>query len=252
MPILETLIFYALVFLTIILAQYFAVAEGTHWLFMQRFATAGGPRGWRLKLPLSPAMSSDIRLSVLSAVIFAFCAAAMLLAYRQGTTRLYTDAYRHGLVYLGTSFVTALLLQDTYFYFTHRLIHRPKLFKWMHRGHHQSTVPTPWTAFAFDPPEALLQGLFLVGLVFLMPLHFSVLAAVALTMTAGAVVHHLGFRVFSQTAFGQWLGKWLIGPSHHLLHHRRYTVHYGLYFTFWDRLLGTENALPSADRSAQP
>lgn len=251
MLILETFSFYSIVFLAIILGQYFVVAESTHWLFLQRFAMADGPRGWRLKLPLSPAMSSDIRLSILSAVIFALCAAVILQTYSQGATRLYTDAYRHGLGYLGSSFVTALLLQDTYFYFTHRLIHRPGLFRWMHRGHHQSKIPTPWTAFAFDPPEALLQGLFLVGLVFLMPLHFSVLAAVSLTMTAGAVVHHLGFQVFSHTAMGQWLGEWLIGPSHHLLHHRRYTAHYGLYFTFWDRLLGTQEAIQSTDRSVQ-
>jgi sterol desaturase/sphingolipid hydroxylase (fatty acid hydroxylase superfamily) len=37
------------------------------------------------------------------------------------------------------------------------------------------------------------------------------------------------------------LGRWFIGPAHHSVHHRKYTVHYGLYFTFWDKLLGTQD-----------
>jgi sterol desaturase/sphingolipid hydroxylase (fatty acid hydroxylase superfamily) len=37
------------------------------------------------------------------------------------------------------------------------------------------------------------------------------------------------------------LGRWFIGPAHHSIHHRKYTVHYGLYFTFWDKLLGTQD-----------
>jgi Delta7-sterol 5-desaturase len=38
-----------------------------------------------------------------------------------------------------------------------------------------------------------------------------------------------------------WLGRWFIGPAHHSIHHLRYNMHYGLYFTFWDRLLGTQD-----------
>jgi sterol desaturase/sphingolipid hydroxylase (fatty acid hydroxylase superfamily) len=33
----------------------------------------------------------------------------------------------------------------------------------------------------------------------------------------------------------------VIGPAHHAIHHRKYKTHYGLYFTFWDRLLNTQD-----------
>jgi sterol desaturase/sphingolipid hydroxylase (fatty acid hydroxylase superfamily) len=35
------------------------------------------------------------------------------------------------------------------------------------------------------------------------------------------------------------LGRWFIGPAHHSIHHLKYTEHCGLYFAFWDSLLGT-------------
>jgi lathosterol oxidase len=134
-----------------------------------------------------------------------------------------------------------LLLQDTYFYFTHRLSHHPVLFSWLHRGHHRSCHPTPWTSFAFDLPEAIVQSLFLVGIVFVIPLHFITLIAVLSTMTIWAVLNHLGLDRLPASFPHHWLGKWFIGPAHHSVHHRKYMVHYGLYFTFWDRLLGTQD-----------
>jgi sterol desaturase/sphingolipid hydroxylase (fatty acid hydroxylase superfamily) len=119
------------------------------------------------------------------------------------------------------------------------VFHRPLLFKWLHQGHHRSAEPTPWTSFAFDPPEALFQALFFVGLVFIVPLHFITLLAALMSMTVWAVITHLGFELFPSPFPVHCLGKWFIGPKHHLIHHRKYTVHYGLYFTFWDKLLGT-------------
>ena len=89
--------------------------------------------------------------------------------------------------------------------------------------------------------EALIQGLFLVGIVFLLPLHYTTLIAVLMTMTAWAVVNHLGLELLPLSFPHHWLGRWCIGPAHHSIHHRKYNLHYGLYFTFWDKLLGTHD-----------
>jgi len=204
-------------------------------------------KGLRRKQPSWPLIRKDIELSVLSAVIFALCAAVIIAAYGFGITLLYTDPHEYGWWYLGMSFVAVLFLQDTYFYFIHWVCHRPFLFKWMHHGHHRSGEPTPWTSFAFDPPEALLQGLFFVGIVFILPLHFVSLIAALITMTIWAVWNHLGFELFPPSFPRHWLGKWLIGPTHHSIHHRKHTVHYGLYFTLWDKLLGTHDLTYETD-----
>lgn len=232
--------FYNTAFFGIILVRYFLVAGMTYWLFYSPFSQySGKPRAHQL--PTRTAIWHDIKLSMLSSAVFALAAALILSVYTAGGTALYTDPRQYGLWYLGVSYGVSLFLQDTYFYFTHRLFHHPKLFSWLHQGHHRSRHPTPWTSFAFDPLEAVVQALFLVGLVFVLPLHFITMIAVLTTMTIWAVLNHLGPDRLPPLFPHHWLGRWLIGPAHHSIHHLRYTVHYGLYFTFWDRLLGTED-----------
>src|SRR5215203_442428 len=40
-----------------------------------------------------------------------------------------------------------------------------------------------------------------------------------------------------------FLGRWLIGATHHSLHHKQFRYNYGLYFTFWDKWKHTESPL---------
>lgn len=239
--ILEKLGYYWLAFFGIILIRYFLVAGGVYGFF---YSDLGKPyiiKNLRSLPPKWKSMRQDAELAILSAVFFSLCAALILSGYDSGLTRLYATFEQYGLWYIGFSFVVVLILQDGYFYLIHRTFHHPLLFKWLHHGHHRSLEPTPWTSFAFDLPEAIFQGLFFIGIVFLIPLHFITLIALLMTMTIWAVVTHLGIDPFPRSLMRDWLGKWFIGPTHHSIHHRKYRVHYGLYFTFWDKLLGTHD-----------
>ncbi|MGF1523279.1 MAG: sterol desaturase family protein [Leptolyngbyaceae cyanobacterium] len=242
--------FYWLVFCGIILTGYFITASSLYWLLYwvkgDKFAVSevdSQPQHERRQ-----AIAKDIKLSVLSVLFFALGAACFMACYKQGITRVYTQWGLQDLGYITFSYLLVLWLQDTYFYFTHRLFHQPLLFKWFHQGHHLSKPPTPWTFFALEPVEAATQATFLLGITFVIPLHLGVLVAILITMTVWATGNHLGLQVvpFSQTS--RWWGRWLIGSTHHLVHHRRYTQHYGLYFTFWDKLLGTQSDRYEAKR----
>lgn len=235
--------FYGLAFLGIILTRYFLIAGSLHLFFYSAGGDFLSQRAIKLSPPADDTIRRDIQLSMCSAVIFALCAAAIVSSYDRDITRLYVDVSAYGLGYLGISYALVLLLQDTYFYFIHRLFHHPKLFRWFHQGHHRSHHPTPWTSFAFDPPEAAVQSLFLLTIVFILPLHLVTVIAVLITMTVWAVVNHLGLDLLSPKFPHYWLSRWFIGPAHHSIHHHRYRLHYGLYFTFWDRLLGTNDPL---------
>ena len=46
----------------------------------------------------------DIKLSVISAGVFALAASGVLTSYGQGLTRLYSDPQQYGLWYLGVSY----------------------------------------------------------------------------------------------------------------------------------------------------
>jgi len=240
--ILQQLWFCWLAFFGIILLRYFLIAGGMYWFFYSAVGKPSLGQSWWQKPVTWKSIYSDIKLSVLSAAVFALAAALTVFGYDSGVTLLYASLQQYGLWYLGVSFIAVLLLQDAYFYFIHRAFHHPKLFQWLHHGHHRSRNPTPWTSFAFDLPEALVHGLFLLGIVFLIPLHLITLIAILMTMTVWAVLTHLGFELIGTSSLSRWLGRWLIGSTHHSLHHRKYRVHYGLYFTFWDKLLGTQDA----------
>jgi lathosterol oxidase len=231
-PFLEShsFVFYGVSFFGIILARYFLVAGGFWWLLYARSGELG------------EGIRRDIRLSVLSAGVFALATASVMTLRGLGLTRLYSLPQEYGWWYLGFSYLAVLLLQDAFFYATHRLFHHRALYRWFHQGHHRSRRPTPWTSFAFDPLEAVVQALFLVVVVVLLPLHLGTLLAVLSTMTVWAMVNHLGLDHLPLRFPHHWLGRWVIGPAHHSVHHRLQHVHYGLYFTFWDRLCGTEHA----------
>jgi len=230
--------FYGIALFGIILVRYFLVAGGMYLFFYSRQSLLEPD----LRHPPDRKLiQSDIKLSVLSAAVFAIALALILSSYSLGITRLYSDPQQYGLWYLGISYVLVLILQDTYFYFTHRLFHHPSLFHWVHQGHHQSRYPTPWTSFAFDPLEAIVSSLFLICIVFILPLHFVTVIAVLTTMTIWAVLNHLGIDRLPLSFPHHWLGKWFIGPDHHSIHHLKCNRHYGLYFTFWDKLLSSED-----------
>lgn len=230
-------LYYLFTFFGIILVRYFLVAGGTYWLFYSsNYKLVKQAR--KIKSPSRKLIEKDIALSVVTTVALATCAALVMTIYDSGFTRLYSSLNDYGSIYLIASFFGVILLQDTCFYFFHRGFHHPALYNWLHRGHHRSKHPTPWTSFALDFPEALIQGLFLVAVVFIIPLNIYILALLLITMTVWALVNHLGFELFPNFPH-HWLGKWFISSDHHSLHHRQYTRHYGLYFTFWDRLLGT-------------
>ncbi|MEO0708705.1 MAG: sterol desaturase family protein [Cyanobacteria bacterium J06649_5] len=246
LSLISDLCWHSLIFFWVTVVGYFAAAGSLYWaLYLRassrfRIAAADFPFSQRWSTLWSE-VRSDIILSVVSSGIFAACAALMTTAYTLGYTRLYLVPQQYGLAYIGISLGLVLVLQDAYFYFTHRLSHHPKCYKWLHQGHHHSKNPTPWTAFAFDPAEAMIQAIYLMGVVLVVPMHISVLVAVVMVMTMGALVHHFGVRLFEDSPLGQWLGSWMVGTTHHWLHHRKYTVHYSLYFTFWDRVMGTQH-----------
>jgi Delta7-sterol 5-desaturase len=233
--------FYGFTFFGIILARYLIFAGGTQ-LFLDRLGRKSSNSGATVnRFGLTLATIADIKLSILSSVVFALSAAAIATAYESGITRVYTDIDRYPLWYLVASYIIAIVLQDAYFYFIHRLFHHPILFRLWHHGHHRSHPPTPWTSFAFDPPEAIAHALFLVGIALVLPLHPIAIIAVLSTMTVWAIVNHLDPNALPIDFPHHWCGRWFTGSAHHAIHHRQYGLHFGLYFTFWDRQLGTQS-----------
>lgn len=154
-------------------------------------------------------------------------------------TKFYTDIRLHGTTWFILAFPIMALIHDTYFYWMHRLMHHPRVFRIVHLVHHRSTNPSPFAAYAFHPLEAIVEaGIFLV-FVFTIPVHFFHLLFFFLFMIIYNVYGHLGWELYPKGFSRHWLGRWINTSVNHNMHHQYFTGNYGLYFLFWDRLMGT-------------
>lgn len=184
----------------------------------------------------------EIGYSFLTFVIFALIGIILLHPAIRPHTRIYTNIADYGWFYLALSFVLALLIHDTYFYWTHRFMHHPRLFRLFHLLHHRSTNPSPWAAFSFSPLEAVVEGSVILVIALLIPIHQYAIMAFLLFMTVYNVYGHLGYEIFPTFLVNSRFGKWLNTSTNHNMHHKHFKGNYGLYFRFWDELLGTTHA----------
>ncbi|WNO53825.1 sterol desaturase family protein [Stakelama saccharophila] len=189
-------------------------------------------------------MRREIGWSLASAAIYGVPAGIVAWAWHDlGWTRIYTDLDARPLWYLPVALFLYLFAHDSWFYWTHRWMHRPKWFRIAHAVHHASRPPTAWAAMAFHPVEALTGAIVIPLLVFFVPVHVGVLGIVLTIMTVMGVTNHMGWEIFPRFVWAGPLGRWLITASHHQRHHERYGCNYGLYFRFWDRVCGTDDGL---------
>lgn len=186
----------------------------------------------------------EIGWSLASAGIYGVPAGVLIWGWRaHGWTRLYGNVHAWPLWWLPVSFVLCLAAHDTWFFWTHRLMHRPTWFRAMHAVHHASRPPTAWAAMSFHPWEALTGAVVIPVLILVIPLHIAVLGAVLTVMTLMGVTNHMEWDIFPRWIVQGHVGRWLITASHHHVHHERYQSNYGLYFRVWDRLCGTDGGI---------
>jgi len=122
-------------------------------------------------------------------------------------------------------------VSDTMFYWTHRLMHIPWVYRVVHKQHHSHQEPIPWTSLYVHPLEFLIAftGIFLVPL-----LLFSMHPMTATLFLSGVmlslVVSHCGLK----------LGSVFVDSTHHDLHHQLRIGNYGSNVGVWDKVCGTQ------------
>ena len=201
--------------------------------------------GWRArKLQARDATRSDmvreITASVRSVFIYAAIASpAVWMRWNGYAVGSYTGVPSWGEVALYV--VALLILHDTWFYWTHRAMHAPVLFRTWHRLHHRSITPTPFAAYAFDWREAILQVMFVQLFIVLIPTPNLATFIFLGLMIVRNVWGHCGTEFHPRGFAEHWLWGMFTTTTHHDLHHSgSFGCNFGLYFTWWDRICGTE------------
>ncbi len=198
-------------------------------------------------------LKKEIRWSTLSSIIFALAGILTLWLWQMGKTKIYNEVAAFGAWYLPFSLLLSMLFQETYYYWLHRLMHHPALFSMVHKIHHDSHTTSPFTAFSFHPIESVIQAVALPVILLLLPLHPIVILTQLILMTFTSVMNHLNIDIYPDTIAKYFIGKWIIGATHHSLHHKQYKYNFGLYFTIWDKLIKTESPIqePSAEKLSE-
>jgi ring-1,2-phenylacetyl-CoA epoxidase subunit PaaE len=160
------------------------------------------------------------------------------------TFKVYADFHAHGgILYIAFMTLVLFVAEDTYFYWMHKTVHSPKLYKYIHKVHHESIDTTPFTSYSFHPLEAALEivpmGL-IMAIAYFFPVHIVALFTWQILSIALNVLGHSGYELFPSYWNNYWFLKWKLPATHHNMHHERFTGNYGLYFIWWDRIMGTE------------
>ncbi len=146
-----------------------------------------------------------------------------------------------GPAWFWASLVLIIVGHDAYFYWAHRLMHDPRLFRHFHRRHHKSMNPSPFTAYSFDLAEAAVMASFVPLWMLAVPTQWEAVGLFMLHQIVRNTLGHSGYELMPARADGRPWFDFLTTTTHHDIHHAQAGWNYGLYFTWWDRLMGTEH-----------
>ncbi|MEP0941522.1 MAG: sterol desaturase family protein [Rhizobiaceae bacterium] len=135
-------------------------------------------------------------------------------------------------------FVLGLMLLPIWsafhFYWVHRLLHVPFLYKHVHSLHHKNVNIGPWSGLSMHPIEHLLYlSSLLIHLV--VPSHPVHLIFHVVYEGPGAAMSHTGY----EDLLIKDKPRLALGTFYHQLHHRYYECNYGNQEMPWDRWFGT-------------
>ena len=237
----STFLYLFAVFSVIIFIRYIILSGMYQRMIYDKIAKVLPSRIISVKYPKKQQVK-EIIWSGVSSLLFGLIGVLMIMAWQRGITAIYTDWSAYPIWYIPLSCILALLIHETYYYWLHRWFHQPLVYRYLHKVHHESVNTSVWTSFSFHPIESILQAIIIPLITFIVPLHLSVMLFLLIFMTLSAIINHAGVEIFPASWLNHPIFKYLIGSTHHDIHHRRFTKNYGLYFTFWDNWMGTESA----------
>ena len=218
----------------------YLIAAGALAAFLAFFSKALERRRIQLTLAKISDVRREILYSLATVLIFSLVGFGVYIGSQHGVFKVYGGLLPSAATLL-LEFVVIVVAHDAYFYWAHRAMHHRKLFRLFHRIHHKSRTPTPWAAYAFAPLEAVVEAGILPIAALVMPMHELTTFIFVSHMIVRNVIGHAGIELFP----GWWMKvpilRRITTTMHHDLHHSTSRYNYGLYFTWWDRLMGTEH-----------
>jgi sterol desaturase/sphingolipid hydroxylase (fatty acid hydroxylase superfamily) len=161
----------AMVVFAVVIGRYFLIAGIFYGVFHLWFPEKWNQRKINNRAYKKDQFRKEMLWSTTTALIFGLSGAFTLLFWQKDYTKVYFELNEYPVWWLPASLVAALALHETYYYWLHRWMHHPKVFKIVHKVHHDSNVTSPWTAFSFHPIEGVFLAIVLAALLMILPVH---------------------------------------------------------------------------------
>jgi sterol desaturase/sphingolipid hydroxylase (fatty acid hydroxylase superfamily) len=185
-------------------------------------------------------LRAEVMNTLMSLAVGTSIAAIVAALQAGGVINLPTDLSQTSVLAALSMFLGLLLLNDVWFYAIHRLLHHPKIFRYVHAVHHRSIDVNPFSSYSFHPLEALLLSAWVVPVLWLLPIPLPLLGALQGIGLANNLMSHLGYEFLPRAWVRLPVLRWTNTATFHSLHHTNPSGNFGLMFRFWDRLFGTE------------
>ena len=131
-------------------------------------------------------------------------------------------------------FLLIPLWESFYFYWIHRLLHVPFLYKHVHALHHRNINVGPWSGLSMHPIEHVIYlGTVLVH--FIIAAHPVHILFHLQYYTLTAATTHTGFEAL----LVKDVDRLKLGTFHHQMHHRYFECNYGSLEMPWDKFFGS-------------
>ncbi len=137
-------------------------------------------------------------------------------------------------IYLTLMAVAVFFWSTIHFYWNHRLLHWPPLFRIAHELHHRNGNTGPWTGISMHPLEHVIY-FSLFALWWVVPVHPVIVILCGFYQGIGPSISHCDFH---QVLLGK-RARISGGDQFHQLHHRYFEVNYGNTSAPFDILFGT-------------
>lgn len=222
----------------------YAVAAGAMFAFLVVFKAWANNRRIQERRAKGKDYQREILSSVRTVFFFGVTTISTLLLRDAGIILLELQEFTLWL--LAIQVAVMIIVHDAYFYWLHRMMHHPKLFRPLHLHHHKSRTPTPFTAYSFSIGEAILEAAYVPLFLLVTSLMGIAYAGMAVLFfiwiqIVRNVMQHAGVELHPAGWVDSKWTDWISTTTHHDLHHSEGRYNYGFYFTFWDRWMGTEH-----------
>lgn len=219
--------------------RFLIVGGGAFLLFWVVFHKRFAHRRCQPEVPDRGVNWREFRNSMIGVVFFltpAILTAPVVLA---GYSQLELDPTATPWWLIPIQFIVVVLLSDTWFYWTHRLMHHSRLYAWTHKLHHYADNPSPLSGYAFSWAEGMVLGAFVPVLILIMPVNVITLAIFVEFFALAEAYVHLGYELMPRWLARHPVGKFIGTSVMHNMHHEDGAYNFGVYFTWWDRAMGT-------------